>query len=361
MRRTPAQGLRQGRRRQRAWPQRLRRRRGAHRLARHRPRGGGFAGRVIPRRDTHAAALRRRLILERGLQPEEIVVATFTRAATAELSERLRAWLALADRQLHGDEPDRLRDGEQGEAAMLRRIVTQAREHLARSGDADAPHTLRRRAREAAFAIDTAQISTLHGFCHRVLNEFGFETGQALRDPELIDDVRALELEIVRDFWRSGSADPATARMLAETWKSPEVLAAQVCDPRWRGRVIVLPDPDSAGPETELARIRPLIAAWSDAALAQADREIGRSFGHPSARKPRCNALRVLRDWARGHLAGDDSDAIALTEANRFDPAEMERLGSFRSHPAGDVFDLVHALRPALAALLAARTVRAQM
>src|SRR5579875_1061365 len=121
IRRTPAQGLRQGRRRQRAWPQRLRRRRGAHRLARHRPRGGGFAGRVVPRRDTHAAALRRRarqpwrtpmstlhdplqlpldgiraveanagtgktftiaalylrLILERGLQPEEIVVATF--------------------------------------------------------------------------------------------------------------------------------------------------------------------------------------------------------------------------------------------------------------------------------------------
>jgi exodeoxyribonuclease V beta subunit len=46
------------------------------------------------------ATLYLRLILERGLTPERIVVATFTRAATAELAMRLRKRLRMASDML---------------------------------------------------------------------------------------------------------------------------------------------------------------------------------------------------------------------------------------------------------------------
>src|SRR6185437_5923410 len=76
----------------------------------------------------------------------------------------------------------------------------------------------------------------LHAFCNRVLADFGFETGRALGEPELLEDTRALQQEIVEDFWRACSTDADAARLLAETWRAPDALAKQVCDPRWRGR-----------------------------------------------------------------------------------------------------------------------------
>src|SRR6185437_12145256 len=51
-----------------------------------------------------------------------------------------------------------------------RKLVARALANGAALGD------LRTRAREARLAIDTAFIGTLHGFCHRTLAEFGFET-----------------------------------------------------------------------------------------------------------------------------------------------------------------------------------------
>lgn len=188
------------------------------------------------------AQLYLRLILERGLAADEIVVATFTRAATAELSERLRDWLARAVRQLAGDQPGRVREGETGATKAIREVLRQAHARRVDVGDDNPWATLQARARAAWLASDTAQISTLHAFCFRVLGEFGFETGGPLRQPELIEDTRALDLEIVRDFWRRrGGGDAATAALLDMAWGGPVALAGQVADPRWDGRAIELP------------------------------------------------------------------------------------------------------------------------
>jgi len=294
------------------------------------------------------ATLYLRLILERDLKVDEIVVATFTRAAAAELSMRLRQRLVIADTLLGEDEPDAPRAGEDGEHLETRTLVARALANGAALDD------LRTRAREARLAIDTAFIGTLHGFCHRTLAEFGFETGQALAPPELLDDIRELEAEVVRDFWRRGSADVATAALLTQTWGSPEGLAKQVCDPRWRGRSVELPEPDLVALECELDAVRHEIAGWSDTLLAECDDEIGACFSHPSARRPRCGALRGLRDWAAGHAAGVD-DGTALAEADRFDQEACAKLGSFLRHPRGTWCDAVQRLRAALQALLQAR------
>jgi len=127
------------------------------------------------------ATLYLRLILSHGLMPAEIVVATFTRAATAELAERLRAWLALVDELLRGADPASPRDGEDSERAVLRRVIGQALQTRTDNGSPASLDTLRKRIDEARLALDTAQISTLHGFCFRVLAELGFEARQSLR------------------------------------------------------------------------------------------------------------------------------------------------------------------------------------
>jgi exodeoxyribonuclease V beta subunit len=299
------------------------------------------------------ATLYLRLILERGLQVEEIVVATFTRAAAAELSERLRERLVIAGGVLAGDDPAAPRDGDDGETRETRRIIAQALQGAT-------PDALRERARQARLAIDTAFIGTLHGFCHRALAEFGFDTGQALRTPELIEDIRALQLEIVRDFWRRGSADAATAQLLADTWKTPDALARQACDPRWRERAIELPEVDVAAAATAFEDAARRVATCPVNALDGAERELQRCIKDTRARNSRVAALRQLHAW---------SQAGATPDAANFDPKAAASLGVENITclkpegvgPEGQVFNDVAALARAFESLKAARAVAATL
>ncbi|MGN6790407.1 MAG: UvrD-helicase domain-containing protein, partial [Rhodanobacteraceae bacterium] len=213
------------------------------------------------------ATLYLRLILEHGLMPQHIVVATFTRAATAELAMRLRGRLRIAAEILREGDPVRNRGEDDGERQATRAVIAHALANI----DAE---TLAARAREAELAMDTAVIGTLHAFCNRVLGEFGFETGRAPGEPELLEDARALQQEIVKDFWRTCSTDANAARLLAETWRTPDALAKQVCDPRWRGRAVgnaaalhaATRDSDARRLEilARLDAIRNAIAGWDE-------------------------------------------------------------------------------------------------
>ncbi|HEY8228896.1 MAG TPA: UvrD-helicase domain-containing protein, partial [Rhodanobacteraceae bacterium] len=301
------------------------------------------------------AALYLRLILEEGLKPEEIVVATFTRAATAELSERLRDWLARAGQALLGGDPERECDGEAGELQAIRRIIVQARQQVERAGDAYALGTLRQRARDASLAIDTAQISTLHGFCFRVLGEFGFDTGSSLRRPELIEDMRALDLEIVRDFWRRGSGDVATAALLADTWGSPDSLAKQVGDPRWEDRTVELPRPDFAALDAGFDAARTRIAAWSEAQRAGFETELQRCIGTPRTRTARMQNWESVRTWASGSSTGAAFESFDAKMAASIGADNIEGLQPKGVRPEGRVFDDIAALANAHAAIIAAR------
>jgi exodeoxyribonuclease V beta subunit len=300
------------------------------------------------------ATLYLRLLLERGLRPDEIVVATFTRAAAAELSERLRQRLVMADALLAGDDPVASLDDDDGAATEIRKTVRQA------LADGTSLDELRARAREARLAIDTAFIGTLHGFCHRVLAEFGFDTGQTLRQPELIDNIRELEAEIVRDFWRRGSANRETARLLADTWGSPERLARQVSDPRWRGRTsdpqLAIASIEQASHAITLARAE--IAAWDDAASARMRQELHRAVGNGNARNSRVRKLEALHADARD--AGDDqafAQAVGAKLAD-FSDANLADKPWFQGPFEGDELAAVLRLMEALTALDATHAAR---
>ncbi|WP_035254069.1 exodeoxyribonuclease V subunit beta [Desulfatiglans anilini] len=123
-----------------------------------------------------------RLLLEKGLPVSDILVVTFTEAATAELKDRIRRRLREAEAWLAG---------EGGDDPFLEALFA----------DAARPEDLRRRLRLAVTGFDEAAIFTIHGFCQRMLYEKAFESG-VLFDTELRPDLTTLNREGVEDFWR---------------------------------------------------------------------------------------------------------------------------------------------------------------
>jgi len=300
------------------------------------------------------ATLYLRLILEQGLTPAQIVVATFTRAATAELSMRLRKRLRVAADMLRHQDPERERDGDDGEARATRAVIAGA---LGNTGAA----TLATRAREAELAMDTAVIGTLHAFCNRCLGEFGFETGRAPGELEVLEDARALQREIIEDFWRACSTDGDAARLLAEIWRKPDALAAQACDPRWRGRDVgnaaelrAATQEARARREETLARldaIRNAIAGWDDVALQAADAELAACINHKGARDNRSRGLRELRAWARTGIAPELLSATARKAADDLAERTLSTMKSCRRLPQGPLFAAVADLDAGIRAL----------
>jgi exodeoxyribonuclease V beta subunit len=164
-----------------------------------------------------------RLMLERGVPVTHLLAVTFTRAAAAELRQRLRRRLRAAQDVLAGrsDEND-------GEAQAAAAVLKQAQTDVARDVLSDRVHA-------AILQLDEALITTIHGFCQRALREFGFRAG-ALADLELLDSAPEVWDDVAADVWRraAGNAgDPAIHALLRALWKTPNALAKdlpKLCD-----------------------------------------------------------------------------------------------------------------------------------
>ncbi len=164
-----------------------------------------------------------RLILEAGLSPAEILVVTYTRAATQELRERIRKMIRDALASISRDLPvdpglRRLMESQQDKGSSLNALSEALRE------------------------LDEAAIFTIHGFCQRLLHENAFETG-SLFDVELITEELPLHREIVEDFIRKHeySAEPEFVHYLLEKKVLPEKLLATLGPVLKHPRISVLP------------------------------------------------------------------------------------------------------------------------
>ncbi|MBU0988357.1 MAG: exodeoxyribonuclease V subunit beta [Proteobacteria bacterium] len=128
------------------------------------------------------AGLFLRLILEERLLADQILVVTFTKAATAELKERIRNTILQAKSAFSkGSSADTI-------------IDTLVKTH-------DDPKLAVSLLQRALIDFDKAAIFTIHGFCQRILQENTFET-RSLFDTELVSDPSNLCREIADDFWR---------------------------------------------------------------------------------------------------------------------------------------------------------------
>ncbi|KAA0875293.1 exodeoxyribonuclease V subunit beta [Nitrincola tapanii] len=167
------------------------------------------------------ALLYTRLILQHGgeaafvrpLSPDEILVVTFTEAATQELKERIRARLVEAaacfrvtieDAPAAGDNPLlQLRDDFPPERwPACARLLSLA-----------------------AQSMDQAAISTIHGWCYRMLREHAFDSG-SLFTPSLLTDPSEQLAALIRDYWRIHfyPLQPAQAALVQSIFKDPDQL-----------------------------------------------------------------------------------------------------------------------------------------
>ncbi len=127
-----------------------------------------------------------RLLIEKALTPEQILVVTYTEAATEELRGRIRRKIREAHEVFAGSgTEDDFLEG-------LRDKINRIEPGLSVSRD---------RLDKALKSFDLASIFTIHGFCLRALQENVFESGSPY-DMELITDQTDLLQEIVDDFWR---------------------------------------------------------------------------------------------------------------------------------------------------------------
>ncbi|WP_088282650.1 exodeoxyribonuclease V subunit beta [Ideonella sp. A 288] len=156
-----------------------------------------------------------RLLLERQLEVQQILVVTFTKAATAELRERIRQRIAEALAHVQGSAPP-------GGDGFVRDLIARLRD-AGREED-----TLQRQLDLALQRFDEAAIFTIHGFCHRALLDTPFTTQQPFELDALTDD-RELVQQVAFDFWRRHVAaegvDPTLIAALDAKGDTPERLA----------------------------------------------------------------------------------------------------------------------------------------
>ncbi len=163
-------------------------------------------------------ALYIRLLLEKALSVEQILVVTFTKAATAELYERIRARLALLVYVLSGGDA-------QDEPFVKRLLETTV-------GVVIAPEEARLRLEHALHNFDQAAIHTIHGFCQRALQEAPFAAALPFEFEWVAQD-EALRFELAIEFWRAhiepaAGADSDFAKWLAERGAMPAALDVQL-------------------------------------------------------------------------------------------------------------------------------------
>ncbi len=126
-----------------------------------------------------------RLILEKRISVKEILMVTFTKAAVAELEERIRLFIREAHK-VSGE--NQITD------AAITKVVEQAIRDSTRK-------EVQQLLKEAVLFLDETSVLTIHGFCQQTLTEFAFETNQ-LFGSETLNDIASLIDREVNKFWR---------------------------------------------------------------------------------------------------------------------------------------------------------------
>ncbi|WP_437879670.1 exodeoxyribonuclease V subunit beta [Pseudomonas sp. LRF_L74] len=294
------------------------------------------------------SALYLRLILGHGgeaafreaLLPPQILVVTFTDAATRELRERIRARLVQAATVFRGDaEGDEL-------LALLR---------------ADFPPATwddcARRLELAAQWMDEAAVSTIHGWCQRMLREHAFDSG-SLFSQTLETDHSELLAEVVRDYWRQHCypLQGVALDWVADNWGAPDELGARI-------RPLLGEDGDASQAlghlleaslqerHAALSQLKQPWAAWADELQRLLDQAVAAK--QVDARKIQARYyspwLEKLRTWA---LGADESLDIGtgFSRLTADGLTEAWKAGPPPNHPALDAMSQLKARLDALPA-----------
>ncbi|WP_421143961.1 exodeoxyribonuclease V subunit beta [Aeromonas dhakensis] len=285
---------------------------------------------------------------ERPLSVTEILVVTFTEAATAELRGRIRG-------RIHEARLAFMR-GQSGDA-LLAQLLEEVEDH----------ELAARRLLAAERQMDEAAVFTIHGFCQRMLKQNAFESG-ALFETEFLTDDSQLRLQAVSDYWRAEfyPVDKTLASAVRALWPSPAALLREMNGWLDNSELEMRPP---AGDETLAARHQAAmarIAAVKEAWLAQVDEIRRQTDGHISryTGKNYEGWLAKITDWAQ-----DETSGYAIPkELDRFGQTVLEenlkKGGAVPTLPLFSEIDALLASRPGIRDLIlqrAAVVVRSRM
>lgn len=160
-----------------------------------------------------------RLLLEKKLAVPQILVVTFTNAATAELKERIRT--RLGEMLLLVESEREIEQETNQKTDPLGELIAK----LEQNGNTREKMALALRAALAAF--DEAMILTIHGFCRKIAADLAFETGQPFAF-EVSNEEQETLRQVVEDFWRrhiaADTPDKTLAHYLYAKNITPEIL-----------------------------------------------------------------------------------------------------------------------------------------
>ncbi|HEX7340195.1 MAG TPA: UvrD-helicase domain-containing protein [Rhodanobacteraceae bacterium] len=282
------------------------------------------------------AGLYARLVVERALPVRQVLVMTFTRAATEELRQRLRDRLAtcadLAAREAAGTplQADEATDEQAWALALLRRALASGHESA---------QALAERLRQAVTGMDEAAIFTIHGFCQRVLGAHTALLDDTVAGAELV----ASDLDLLEDFaeqaWLrvAGAGDADELAALRQLAASPQDLAGLLRDlVSFAGPLEPLPGkvPEPVDGEAAWAR---LLSAWrsgGEQAMAVFDEWL--SAGYLNKNKFKADASALLHREGARLAAGFDPDADVLVKFahSRVSAAVRKDMPAFPAAPA---------------------------
>ncbi|HJV74727.1 MAG TPA: exodeoxyribonuclease V subunit beta [Noviherbaspirillum sp.] len=302
------------------------------------------------------AALYVRLVLGHGdaaafarpLLPAEILVMTFTRAATQELSDRIRRRLVQAARCFRGEQ-------EVGSDPFLQELIAAYPDNVACR---QAAHRLML----AAEGMDDAAVFTIDAWCQRMLREHAFDSG-CLFDEELIASEDAVRSAAVRDYWRRHvyALDARGLERVQACW--PNLPALEKAS-RELVRCAPLFTPPAAATLQQLiavleseqqARLAPLKAGWAERAdTIQEWMDTHRSAMNGSTIQARWMnpCFQAIRDWATTPYALFPDEPFHK-HCHKLDPAYLQGIRKDKNAELDvpGAFAQVKPLRDALAQL----------
>ena len=297
------------------------------------------------------AMLYLRLLLGAGpggqkLMPPQILVMTFTEAATQELRDRIRLRIGEAVavfRELPAA-ANKAHDG----------TLCELRDARPRDGWLDDAHQLE----AAAQWMDEAAIHTIHGWCSRMLRQHAFDS-VSLFQQERVDDPQALLQDVVRDYWRRWfyAADAEALRAAPKLPPTPDTLLDRVKP--LLARLDRAPDAQLDDAPQPPDRWFATVRAWSDrfesaqraardawgkdiTAIESSLREAMKGkvlknniYQAPSHEK----YLQIMRDWC-------DGASLAANEIARFSQSKIEasKAANVKSWPVHQAFALLDAV-----------------
>lgn len=112
-----------------------------------------------------------RIILEKDIPIEKILMVTFTKAAVAELETRIRKFIRTGFKYMSGRE-----DLDEGD--NIRKVIENADKSIEEKKDLLS---------KAVQNLDNLSVMTIHSFCQKTIDEFTFETNQSF-DFEIVTD-----------------------------------------------------------------------------------------------------------------------------------------------------------------------------